>query len=190
MLQASYKPNILQKYKTIQKHQNDVSGRRQNKFEITVVVCGASSHILGKQWKQKQKDVDIIRCKCIKVGVSCLALCVWTVVIGKGARQNSTVWAQEVSGRGAVGVVSNQHLCVGGFFCREANADNETRTAGCARVLPLASDAVAFHLPVITGHTQFCVAGIGISLFSGTPRTWVKRAHSAPFGTPGHRLVS
>ena len=45
-----------------------------------------------------------------------------------------------------------------------------TRTAACSRTLPLASDAVAFLLPVVTEHTQFCVAGIGINLCLGTQR--------------------
>ena len=42
-------------------------------------------------------------------------------------------------------------------------------TLACSRALPLASDAAAFLLPVVTEHTQFCVAGIVINLFSDTP---------------------
>ena len=50
-----------------------------------------------------------------------------------------------------------------------------TRTAACSCALPLASDAVACFLLVVTEHTQFCVAGIGINLFFGTPREGQER---------------
>ena len=43
-------------------------------------------------------------------------------------------------------------------------------TAACSRALPLASNAVAFLLSVVTEHTKFCDAGIGSFPFSGTPR--------------------
>ena len=55
-----------------------------------------------------------------------------------------------------------------------------TRAASCSRALPLASDAVAFFLPVITTHTQFWDSGIGIFPFSGEPRN---RGQERAFGT-------
>ena len=50
-------------------------------------------------------------------------------------------------------------------------------TAVSSRALTLASDA--FLLPVVVElneHTQFCVAGIGINLFSGTSNRFKERA--------------
>ena len=98
----------------------------------------------------KTKDVGKTRCSCIQVGVSSLAFCVCTIVKRRGALQHSIVFhsselgdvrdtsgVRKASGAGARsirsgapwGVVPKPLWCVGGFFCREDNAQNETHSA-------------------------------------------------------------
>ena len=64
-----------------------------------------------------------------------------------------------------------------------------SRAAACSRTLPLASDAVATHLLVVTEHRHNSASRSLESTVSLARHERVKSEHSAPFGTPEDRLV-
>ena len=66
-------------------------------------------------------------------------------------------------------VINIRHVACwsrGTAFSRKVEIPSQP--AVCSRAVPLASEAVAFMLPVVTGHRQFWGSGIGIFPFSGT----------------------
>ena len=166
------------------------------------------------------------RCRCFKVGDYCLASCIWTIEIGRRARQKSIVFwrrsgpfdVRQATGAGArsvrvwwalfrvrigvwagsvVGKPTQTTKHVLHMFCERTIINIRhvacwwrgtafsrrrppvTHAAACSRSLPVASDAVAFLMPVVAERTHFCVAGMGIAFFWHATKMDQERA----FGT-------
>ena len=106
---------------------------------------------LHNRMEAKRTFVGKKKVLCIKVGFSCLALCVWTCIAERRAWTNSSVLysdepddsrdmlmsvqhskygeRRKYMRRSAVSIFPRQRRCVGQCCCRENTAENEARSA-------------------------------------------------------------